>query len=564
MAELVLRTKYHDTETYPITQSEILLGRDAKSLLATQLGDFPSVSRRHALIIQREAKFFIEDLGSRLGTSVNRRPIATLTELRHGDRIRLSNVEIEFRHSLVETPSSRQTFSSDGPEVEFGSEDGERLKLASSVPVSLQRTEDLRGKIGAERKLSALLNVLDVISATDDIGQMLQGLLEGLLTIFPTADRGLVGLRRKETGDIRLRATRTRDLNSTATVRMSRTIVERVSQEKTAILCHDVQADANYGASSSLSSFEVRSFMCAPLLSTDGEVMGMIQIETISEQGDFTNDDLELLAAIAPQAALTLKYSELFDQAVKRQVIDRDLEIARRVQMALLPDQSPKLKAYQFFDYYEAAFEVGGDYYDYIPLSENRLAVVLGDAAGKGVSASLLMAKVSGELKYLLSSEESPAAAVAKLNDNICTAGAMGRFVTLVVLVIDTEKHEVTMVNAGHMSPLIKLQNGEVKERGKETRNPAVGIMPMMRFQEMTFNIAPGEIVLVYTDGFTEAINGQEKLYGLERVRAHLEKPDLNAATLGARILDDLTGFVGQQPQSDDMCLVCFSRKKYS
>src|SRR5262249_52498163 len=152
----------------------------------------------------------------------------------------------------------------------------------------------------------------------------------------------------------------------------------------------------------------------------------------------------------------------------RRQAVERDLELARRVQLGLLPEGYPDYEDFEFFAYYRSAYDVGGDYYDFVELPNERLALVVADAAGKGVSAALMMAKLSGELKSHLSGE-SPGAALARMNDSLC-AGGTGRFVTLLVAILDRRSLKLTLVNAGHPAPLRRRPDGRVEAVAESAR----------------------------------------------------------------------------------------------
>ena len=146
-----------------------------------------------------------------------------------------------------------------------------------------------------------------------------------------------------------------------------------------------------------------------------------------------------MLASVASQAAIAVDNAQLHENALKQQAVERDLELAHKVQRGLLPARPPQLAGYHFFDFYEPANQVGGDYYDYIELPGGRLAVVLADVSGKGVSAALLMAKLSGEVRYCLASEPTPAAAMNRINASFSRSGWDDRFVTFVLAVLDAE-----------------------------------------------------------------------------------------------------------------------------
>src|SRR5262249_6562635 len=147
--------------------------------------------------------------------------------------------------------------------------------------------------------------------------------------------------------------------------------------------------------------------------------------------------------------------AELHREQVARERYQRELELARQVQLGFLPEKAPEVPGYAFYRFYEPAYEVGGDYYDFIPLPHGRLAMMLGDVAGKGVAAALLMAKVSADARFCSLTEAGPAAAVARLNALMCATGPADRFVTLIAAVLNQQDHTVTLVNAGHPAPLL-------------------------------------------------------------------------------------------------------------
>ena len=169
---------------------------------------------------------------------------------------------------------------------------------------------------------------------------------------------------------------------------------------KQAVLSADATSDSRFEMSQSIADFRIRSMMCAPLVISDGHAMGAIQIDTLDQRSRFSQDDLDVLAGVAGQAAFALENAQLHEQALKQQGMQRDLELAHKVQQGLLPSAPPRMEGHHFFDFYEPANQVGGDFYDYIRLPGGRLAIVLADVSGKGVSAALVMAKLSAEVRY--------------------------------------------------------------------------------------------------------------------------------------------------------------------
>src|SRR5262249_16892293 len=248
-----------------------------------------------------------------------------------------------------------------------------------------------------------------------------------------------------------------------------------------------------------LNDLEIRSLLCAPLLDGDGSAFGVVQIDTDHPLHAFTSEDLEVMVGAVSQAAMAVRFARLHEEDLRRQAVERDLELARRVQLGLLPEGYPDCEGFEFFAHYRAAYDVGGDYYDFIELPNERIALVVADAAGKGVSAALMMAKLSGELKYHLSCE-SPGTALSRMNDSLC-AGARSRFVTLLAAILDRGSGTLTLVNAGHPAPLRRRPNGTVEAVAEATRGPALGLMPRRQYAEAVVGIEPGDLWLAYTDG---------------------------------------------------------------
>jgi serine phosphatase RsbU (regulator of sigma subunit) len=294
--------------------------------------------------------------------------------------------------------------------------------------------------------------------------------------------------------------------------------------------------------------------MCAPLLDGDGNPFGVVQIDTGQPLHAFTIEDLEVMVGAVSQAAVAVRFAKLHEEALRRQAVARDLELARRVQLGLLPEGYPDWEGFEFFAYYHAAHEVGGDYYDFIALPNDRLALVVADAAGKGVSAALMAAKLSGELKYYLSCQP-PGPALAHMNNSLC-AGGTGRFVTLLAAVLDRRSLAMTLVNAGHPAPLRRRPDGTVEAVAESARGPALGLAPGRQYPETRVSVEPGDLWLAYTDGFTEATNAGGEMFGAARLRQRLAAAPPVVRESGDRIVREVLGFLADQPQSDDMCLV--------
>ncbi len=198
------------------------------------------------------------------------------------------------------------------------------------------------------------------------------------------------------------------------------------------------------------------------------------------------------------------------------------MNAARQVQKTLLPTAPPKTEGYQFFDFYEAANEVGGDFYDYIVLRDGRVAVVVADVSGKGVAAALVMAKLSAEVRYCLASEPTASKAVDLMNENFCIAGWEGRFATFVLALLDPKTNRVTLVNAGHMPPFIRRADASVSELASEIAGLPFGVTEGITYESAEITLEPGEMVTIFTDGISEALNPANELYTLQRLQKQL------------------------------------------
>jgi serine phosphatase RsbU (regulator of sigma subunit) len=264
---------------------------------------------------------------------------------------------------------------------------------------------------------------------------------------------------------------------------------------------------------------------------------------------------------VACQAAFAIENAQLHDMALREEAMRRELAVAHEVQRGFLPSESPQLPSYDFFEFYEPANALGGDYYDYVELPRGRLAVVLGDVSGKGISASLLMAKLSAEARFCLISEPTPASAIGRLNRIFCGSGWEDRFVTLVLAVLDPLENTVTLVIAGHMPPILRRGQNAVEPVGEEISNLPLGVDHDIKYEQGIYPLSPGDSLTLYTDGITEAMNGAGDLYGHDRLLRQLATPAPSINALGRHLLDDVKKFVGNRSQSDDMCLTCFGRR---
>jgi serine phosphatase RsbU (regulator of sigma subunit)/pSer/pThr/pTyr-binding forkhead associated (FHA) protein len=549
-------------ELLPLEGASVILGRHPACDIVLQSG---AVSRQHARILNADGRFFVEDLHSRNGTFLNGRPIAQRQPLADQDQLTICDLLFTFHltppeASNVTTPVVRREPMDDAMMVD-DEPSGERSSIMSKVAVS-SGPSGLRLEVNPEAKLKALIEISQNLGKALGLAEVLPTLLDSLFAIFVQADCGFIVLRDPVTGKLVPKAIKHRRQEDVQTVRISRTIIGNVMKTKEAILSADAAADVRFDTAESVVDFKIRSMICAPLVAGEGDALGAIQLDSLNRRNRFERADLEMLVSVACQAAFAIENARLHEAAMSDQAMKRELAVAHEVQRGFLPSAAPRIPGYDFFEFYEPANQLGGDYYDYVELPGGRLAVVVADVSGKGISASLLMAKLSAETRYCLASEPEPAQAVGRLNRGLCDSGWEDRFVTMVLAVLDPRRHEITVVNAGHLPPLLRRGPNAVSPLGVAEADMPLGVDRETDYKAVTLPLAPGEALVLYTDGITEAMNAADELYGLPRLLMLLESDIDRVSILGRRILDDVKQFVGARSQSDDMCLTCFGRAK--
>jgi sigma-B regulation protein RsbU (phosphoserine phosphatase) len=556
MAFIELMRQGMPATRYSIDRDRAVIGRNSDCEIPL---DVAAVSRRHAAIVRERNEFFIEDLESRNGTFLNDERIFNRATLRDGDQLQICGQTFRFRGDH----RNNATISEDTGLMDLMDDDSTadaRANVMATFDVGGGGSASWRLSAKPEVKLAALLEITSNLGKAMSVQEILPKVLDSLFKIFVQADRGFVVMKLKPDGPPVPVAQKHRRESDEQRGRISRTIVEEAMKSRKAILSADASSDERFSMAQSIADFSIRSMICAPMIGAEGEAVGVIQIDTMNQKSRFSDEDLEVLAGVASQAAQSIENARMHEQVLAQQGLERDLDLARRMQRALLPAHPPKVTGYTFFDYYQSARQVGGDYYDYVELPNNRFAVIVGDVAGKGVSAALLMARLSSDVRFLLASEDDPAVAVAKINTSFCNADWQDKFVTMIVAVVDPKTHRLSLVNAGHMAPILRHSGGIVEAVGDEQAGMPLGVAGEMDYEAVHFDLVPGDFVTIFTDGFSEAMNAERDLYGLERLMEQVSSAAVSVNDLGKHILEDVNKFVDGYAQSDDMCLACFGR----
>lgn len=547
MSRLVL-LQGGEVTPYSIKEGRTLIGRHPECEI--QL-DSTKLSRKHAAIERSGESFILEDLGSGNGSFINGKRVETPTALSNGDRVRLG--PIRFRFEGKEEPEKPQV----GFDLDLvGGDDDVATIMGEYGNVMGYGALDVR----PEEKLKAVLEISRSLAGTLDLKTMLPRIMDALLNIFPKADRGCILLKNPTTGDMYPAIQKHRREEEDSTVRLSRTILKHVFEDKKGILSADATSDARFETSESISDLTIHSMMCVPLLGLEGDVLGVINLDTQNPINHFKEEDLDLLVAVAGQTALSYESAELLASHVEKKKQDGEMRIASEVQQALLPEQFPEVDGYDFYASYDAAQAVGGDYYDSFILEDGKICLSFGDVAGKGVPGALIMSRMASVVRSTMAFTSNVGEAIEAINNHMCDNAVEGRFVTYVLVVLDPSTHEISLVNAGHMSPLIRKVDGTVDEFPDETIGVPVGVVSDYPYDVVTRVIEPGEVVVIVTDGVDEAMNPKGELYTKERVVDFVKNGPAIAEDMGQTLLSDVRRHADGRPQNDDITIMTFSR----
>ena len=547
-----------------VDRPEMVIGRHPECEIVIDEG---AVSRRHARLFEEGGHYCVEDLQSRNGTLVNRRQIHQPIRLFDGDLISICEREFTFHIDEVSGFSKPRVTAAErdvkrtGDSVQFENRSVDLSSIVSHMEVASHHSGiDQAFANTPQQRLNAVANVTRALSKAVGREQISKIVLECLFELFVQVDRGFVVLR-EASGALVPVAFQLRNPKDDEAIRISRTIVDHVMDSKQAVLSADACTDERFDMSQSVADFRIRSLMVAPLVDSDGQALGVIQLDTLRRTLGFSDQDLEILSVVAMQASLALENEQLHELAEVQRKLHRDLELAHEVQHGLLPRSRPLLPGFEFYDYYRPAQQVGGDYYDYIVLNDGRVGVVVADVVGHGMAAAILMAKLAAEVRFAVAMERDPAAAVGKLNRAI-SGLQLDRFVTLLLVMIDANQDEMTIVNCGHTLPLIRRADGTIEEPGPEFSSLPLGVSSDVAFNAYQRRLVPGDAVILYTDGVSESIDEDDAVFSVQRIREIVkDAPNGSITEIGAHLVREVKRFVGSASQLDDICVVGFSRK---
>lgn len=385
-------------------------------------------------------------------------------------------------------------------------------------------------------KLRMLLDITKTISRSLDLQEVLNLVMGTLDSLLPYDAAGIFVLRcadadarreGEEICELQAEAVRGYDITelSELHLKLGEGFIGHVALTREPIICADVRNNPIYINARD----KTRSEMVAPIISND-EVIGVFDLES-DELNAYADDDLQVLMLLASQVAIIIEKVMLHEQLIEKKRLEGQLEVARQVQLELLPPSDPKLPGYDISAYNYPTEEVSGDYYDWVRIYDDQIGLVIADVSGKGVPAALLMSFLRASLRAATHIGYSPHISMAKVNYLLWESIERNQFITAFYGVLDASSRTLAYANAGHNPPLLLDAAGDVHflERG----NIPLGMFANTRYHEYYLTIAPGDLLVLYTDGVTEATNREGEEFGRDRLVASVKA----AAHLGAREL---------------------------
>jgi serine phosphatase RsbU (regulator of sigma subunit) len=515
------------------------------------------VSRQHARVCRENGAWCVEDLGSNNGTYVNGSRVQTVA-LRHDDEITIANNRIRVEIPNAAKPGSE--FDShvtivdlNNPAIFISSDE------ASDSGKSWRSQQSLVGIAASDResrllsrKLAAVQAILEIAANTADPDELLESLVSQLLEVFPQAESVGVLVEDERSKELRVQTHQTRKQSFGGDLVVPGTIIDHVVNDKRGVLLRESKP----GIELPQSDADVEpggSRMGAPLQARNTHY-GVVYVEC--KQGTFRQEDLDLLTSIAAQAGLAIHAARMHAQLMRRQRLERDLRVARQIQRSLLPAEPPNVVGLEFAIHYEPAYQIGGDFYDFIWHDTKHLALVAGDVAGKAISAALYMARLTSELRSRAGISRTPARLLRRVNEEIVKLGDDGMFATLVYAVYDLEARTLVFTNAGHCVPLLRRGDRVFPLHAERAHIAPVGVMPDLEVGEARVQLHSGDMLVLTSDGIHEARDARGNEYGIKRLSRRIRTARGGADDVVKAILQDVDSHVAAGTQADDMTIV--------
>lgn len=562
MPELIIKYPDRSPDTFPLGRLRITIGRSARNDLC--IPD-PFASRVHAEVRKEGDEYILQDLGSANGTLYNGAPVGGPLSLTPGGRIQIGETEIIFDDQSLLMGATMITDNNSQPEMEatiaLNSADRTTSGLLEAIEGARTQPDPEKPKERRDRQsdLLALISKVGVtLLASATLNETLQQIAALVFEAVP-ADRCLIMMRDEGSEELKVSVARLRDRQgNVGEIRVSRTIMEEVIGKGKSVLTSDAQHDPRF-MSSTTTLQGIHSVLAVPL-GVGEKVFGIIYADSPIAEGRFTEDHLKVLTTLASVAAIRVENARLLEEQIDRQRLEHELQLASEIQQRFQPTAPPQVAGYELQGISFPCYEIGGDYYDFIEREDGRLVITLGDVSGKGTAAALLMSSLHAAVHAQASSHDSLVETISAVNRYLAENIPSNRFVTLFYAELDPRTGALSFLNAGHNPPLIVHEAGTVEQLS--SGGLPLGIKPDALFREGRTQMQPGDVLVIYSDGVSEAGNPQGEEFGVKRLSDTVARNiESSAAGIRDRIEAALTKFAEGTAAADDITLVIVKRQ---
>lgn len=559
MAELIVKYPDRAAEHFQINRLRITIGRSARNDLC--IPD-PFASRVHAEVRSEGDEYFLQDLGSANGTLYNGSVVESVITLSRGGRIQIGETEIIFNDSPFPLSSGATMITDNSqsiPEATIALSSADRTTSGLFEAIEGARTqEDSAPRHARQSDLLALISKVGVaLLASVTLTETLEQIVALVFEAVP-ADRCMIMMRDAKSPELKVAVARLRDrAGEVGEIRISRSVIDEVVTNGKSVLTSDAQADPRF-AGGTVMLQGVRSVLACPL-GVGANVFGIIYADSPLSDNRFTEDHLKVLTTLSSVAAIRVENARLTEEQMERERLEREQQVASEIQQRFLPAASPQVPGYELQGISFPCYEIGGDYYDFIQREDGKLVVALGDVSGKGTAAALLMSSLHAAVHAQADTHDSIVTTIEAVNKYLTESIPPNRFVTLFYAELDPEVGRLTFLNAGHNPPLIVHAGGTMEQLA--AGGLPLGIMADAEFREGRTQLHPGDVLVIYSDGVSEAVNPSGEEFGPTRLYEVVARNlDASAGGIRDRIESALTKFCQGTPAADDITLVIVKR----
>jgi serine phosphatase RsbU (regulator of sigma subunit)/pSer/pThr/pTyr-binding forkhead associated (FHA) protein len=572
MSELIVNYPDRAPERLPLGRLRITIGRSARNDVCVP---DPFASRVHAEVRREGDQYLLQDLGSANGTYYNGQKLEQTIVLTHGGRVQIGETEIVFKEKATERTLPPTTIEEDAPlpeaTIAFDSAQHTTSGLLETIEGARTQTSgrfDLATIVPQRAATTAAAAVQgDLLALISKVGVTLlasatldETLKQVALLVFDAvpAERCLIMLREEESGELRVRAAEMSDRRpEVGEVRVSRTIIEEVVNQGRSVLTSDAQHDPRF-RSSTVTFQGIRSVLAVPL-GVGERIFGMIYADSPLATSRFTEDHLKVLTTLGSVAAIRVENTRLLEEHLEQQRFERELQLAREIQQRFQPTAPPIVTGYELQGISFPSYQIGGDYYDFIPCADGRLVVALGDVSGKGTSAALLMSSLHAAVHAQVASCRPITETIGAVNRYLADNTPTNRFVTLFYAELDPLTGSLAFINAGHNPPIIAHEGGTLEQLA--VGGLPLGIMHDFDYREGRTQLRAGDVLVAYSDGVTETQNPKGEEFGTIRLQEVItQNTDRTASGIRDKIESALSAFAQGTPAVDDITLLIVKR----